>query len=348
MNKKSFGLDIGDIAIRAVEMKLDKGGFSLSASITSPTPPKGMMSESPLDEEEMGNAIKKALKEAKIDTKIANVALPENQVYTKIVEMPYLSDRELSSAIYWEAEQYIPIPLSNITLAWNVVKRSEKPKQNEKMNVLMVGAPTIIVKKYQKVLSLSGITINTLETEILSTIRALTFNLDRNASSPFIVVSIGSISTALAIIIGRDLIFTYTLPIGGNAINRAIASDFGLSLTQAEEYKKAYGISNSSVGQRIEKATEPIMSSILTEVKKAVIYFSQKYQNLRIEQIILSGSTARILGIDKYFANGSGIETAVANPWKMLVSQNIPKEILNSGPEYAVSIGLAIKDYEEQ
>src|SRR3989304_6815272 len=185
MNKKSFGLDIGDIAIRAVELKLDKGGFSLSASITSPTPPKGMMSESPLDEEEMGNAIKKALKEAKIDTKSANVALPENQVYTKIVEMPYLSDRELSSAIYWEAEQYIPIPLSNITLAWNVVKRSEKPKQNEKMNVLMVGAPTIIVKKYQKVLFLSGITINTLETEILSTIRALTFNLERNASSPF-------------------------------------------------------------------------------------------------------------------------------------------------------------------
>lgn len=347
MSIKSFGLDIGDTNIRAAQLKLEGKNLTLSASISSPTPPKGMLSEAPLDEEEMANAIKKLVKDAGISNKHANIALPENQVYTKVVEMPYLSDRELASAIFYEAEQYIPIPLANISLAWNVIKRSNKPKQGEKMNVLMVGAPTIIIKKYQKVLSLAGITISNMETEILSIIRTATYTLPQDSHTPMLIVNIGSINTSLAIVVGRDLIFNYSLQVGGNAINRAISADFGLTPQQAEEYKKAYGITKSNIGQKISNAVEPIMSSILTEVKKAVVYFSQKSQNSRIEQIILSGSTARIPGIDSYFANGSGIETLVANPWRVLANQNIPKEILSSGPEYSVAVGLSLKDYEQ-
>ncbi len=346
MNKKSFGLDIGESTIKAVELSGSKESLSLSASIAFPSTPKGMLSESPIDEEDMARAIKKTLSDGGISTKNANIALPDNQVYTKVVEMPYLSDRELSSAIYWEAEQYIPIPLPNVTLSWNVIKRSPKPKQGDKMTVLMVGAPTIIIDKYKKVLEMAKISINTLETEILSAVRALTFSLPQNSQTPSIIIIIGAVNTSLAIIIGRDLIFTYSLPVGGMALNRAISADFGMSHVQAEEYKITYGISTSPQGQKIVRATEPIMSAILTEVKKAVIYFSQKYKDIRIEQIILSGGTARIPGFDKYFAQGSGIETIVANPWKVLANQNIPKEVLASGADYSIAVGLALKDYE--
>src|SRR3990167_11484124 len=174
MNRKSFGLDIGVSNIKAVELGADKNSFRLNACIVVPSPPKGMLSESPVDEEEMAQAIKKAVDDAGISGKRVNVALPENQVYTKVVEMPYLSDRELASAIYWEAEQYIPIPLPSVSLSWNIIKRSAKPQPNEKMEVLMVGAPALIVKKYQKVVGMAGLTINNMETEILSTVRALT------------------------------------------------------------------------------------------------------------------------------------------------------------------------------
>ena len=346
MNKKSFGLDIGISSIKAVELGLEKGGFRLNACIVVPTPPKGMLSESAVDEEEMAQAIKKAVSDAGISGKRVNIALPENQVYAKVVEMPYLSDRELASAIYWEAEQYIPIPLTSVSLSWNVIKRSARPRTDEKMEVLMVGAPSLIVKKYQKVLSLAGLTINAMETETISTVRALTAFIPVNSVTPSIIVNIGTITTSLAIVIGNNLIFTYSLPIGGAAINRAISADFGLSTIQAEEYKKTYGISNGPLGQRIGKATEPIMSSILSEVKKAIVYYSQKYKDSRIEQIILSGETAKLQGMDRYFANSSGIETVVANPWKFLNASDIPKEILDKAPDYSVAVGLSLRDYE--
>lgn len=346
MNKKSFGLDIGVSSIKAVELELDKAGFRLGACIVAPTPPKGMLSESQVDEEEMAQVIKKAVSDAGISGKKVNVALPENQVYTKVVEMPYLSDRELASAIYWEAEQYIPIPLPSVSLSWNVIKRSPKPQPNEKMGVLMVGAPALIVKKYQKVLSQAGLTIGAMETEIISTVRGLTAFTPVNSVTPSIIINIGAISTSLAIVIGNNLIFTYSLPIGGAAINRAISADFGLSSVQAEEYKKTYGIAKGPLGQRIGKATEPIMSSILSEVKKAIVYYSQKYKDSRVEQIIISGETAKLPGIDIYFANSSGIETVVANPWKFLNPANVPKEILDKAPDYSIAVGLALRDYE--
>ena len=344
MNNRSFGLDIGVSSLKAVDLAVERGGFKLNACISAPMPSKGMLSESPADEEEMAQAIKKTVDQAGISLKDVNLALPENQVYTKVVDMPYLSDRELSSAIYYEAEQYIPIPLPNVSLSWNVINRD--PRMGEKMQVLMVGAPTMIVKKYQKILSLAGFTIDTMETEILSAVRSFTAFVPNNSITPTIIVNIGAISTSLAIVIGKNLVFTYSLPIGGSAINRAISADFGLSSSQAEQYKKAYGISRTPLGERIGKATEPIMSSILSEVKKAIIYFSQKYKDIRIEQIVLSGSTAKLPGIDTYFVNSAGIETVIANPWKFLSPSSVPKEILDNAPDYSIAVGLALRSYE--
>src|SRR3989344_5406302 len=208
MNKKSFGLDIGVSSIKAVELDLDGKNFKLTACIVLPAPLKGMLSESPVDEEAMAASIKKAVSDAGISGKKVNVALPDNQVYTKVVEMPYLSDRELASAILWEAEQYIPIPLTSVSLSWNVIKRSSKPKLNEKMEVLMVGAPSLIVKKYQKVVGMAGLIISAMETEIISSVRALTAFIPASSVTPSIIVNIGAVSTSLAIEIGNNLFFT--------------------------------------------------------------------------------------------------------------------------------------------
>lgn len=344
MNKKPFGLDIGATTIKIVSLSKERDSYLFNSSIIAPTPIKGMLSESPLDEEEMAQSIRKAVDDAGIVSDKVNVALPENQVYTKVLEMPILSDNELRSAIYWEAEQYIPVPLENITLAWNILKKPQAPAVNEKMQVLMVGAPTVLVNKYQRIISMAGLNINAMETEILSTARALVLG---EAFPPTFIINIGAVSTSFAIITKGIMVFTYSMSIGGAAINRAIAVDLNLSSAQAEEYKKAYGFSDKTLGGKIGKATEPILNSILQEVKKSIAFHTQKYKNEEpIKQILLSGGTAKLSGIDMFFANNSGIETAIANPWKNLASQEIPKEILDNAPDYTIAVGLGMRDYE--
>ncbi|HZQ29659.1 MAG TPA: type IV pilus assembly protein PilM [Patescibacteria group bacterium] len=341
MNKSAIGLDIGATTIKLVSLDKKNDGFSLRAVTMIPTPPKGMLSESPLDEEEMANAIRKAVTSSGSDSKSVNIALPENQVYTKVLEMPVLSDRELKSAIFWEAEQYIPVPLTNITLTWNVLQRPTKATPTDKMQVLMVGAPTLLINKYQKIITMAGFSISAMETEILSSVRALI----SGQNPPTIVVNIGGVSTSIAIVRGNVLVLTYTMSVGGTALSRAIATDLGFSPEQAENYKKSYGVSDQVLGGKIGQATSPILGSIVTEIKKTIAFYLQKYKDQPISQIILSGGTANLPGIDAFFAQNCGIETVIANPWKVLASPP-PKEVLDTASDFVIAVGLAMRSYE--
>jgi type IV pilus assembly protein PilM len=344
MNTDAFGLDIGATSIKIVLLNGKNRSYVLKAASITPSPAKGMMSSSSLDDEQMAQTIAKAVKDAGINSRFVNVALPENQVYTKVLDMPVLSDKELSSAIYWEAEQNIPVPLQNITLVWNVLRRSAQSTQADKMQVLMVGAPTILVNKYQKIIQMAGLQVSGMETEILSILRSLVLDESYPAS---LIVNIGAISTSFAIVKNGIMVFTYSMSVGGSAINRAIATDFGLTSEQAEEYKRVYGVSGKSLGGKIGRATEPILNSILAEIKKSIVFYSQKYKDdSPIRQIILCGGTAKLPGIELFFANNSGIETGIANPWKVLVSQEVPKEILDNASDYAIAVGLAMRSYE--
>lgn len=335
----AFGLDIGITSIKAVALSRQKNGFLLDSSFITPTPLNGMLSSSPLDEQEMAAALKNAVAKAKIKTKNVNITLPEDKVYTNIIEMPILSDKELASAIHWQADEYIPVPLSEVNLVWGVLKKDEN------LRILMVGAPTAIIKKYARVIQMAGLNIVAIETEILSITRALVYNRENFPHT--VIININEEYTSLAIIKEGVLIFTYSVPTGGAAITRALEADFGLSQAESEEYKKVYGITKEGVGGKIRLAIEPILSSILDEIKKALAFYQEKYKdNASIQQIVLSGGIVRLPGIELFFADNLGIETAIADPWQIIGNQNLPKDVLDRASEYTVAVGLAMRNYE--
>ncbi len=344
MKTQPFGLDIGMVYMKAVWLSEDKGKLALSAIAQAQTPAKGMLSENPFDQEGMAQAIKQMLTDAKITVPFVNVSLPESQVYTRVIEMPVLSDEELKSAIYWEAEQYIPLPLNSVTLDWTILQKPAKEMEGGKMQVLLVGAPTVLLDKYQKILELAGYTINVVETEILATVRALI-----NAQSPSsIVVYIGDLSTSFAITRNGIIVFSYAVATGGIALTRAIASDFGITGAQAEEYKRTYGILNSGIG-KTTRAMDPILFSIIAEIKKATAFYAEKYgSDFPISQILLSGRNARLPGLDLFFAQNCGIETIIVNPFRQvgIDSTLVPKEISDIASDFTIAMGLGMRNYE--
>lgn len=343
MKSKTFGLDIGSNMMKVVWLSEENKALSLVSCLASPAPAKGMFSESPFDQEEMAQSIRKTVLDAKITAKAAHIAIPDNQVFTKVIDMPNLSDKELASAIYWEAEQYIPTSLATMTLDHKVLRRPEQSGETH-MQVLLVAVQNALLTKYKELVEWAGFSVVSAETEILSTIRSVQAP---GSTDTILVISMGDLSTSLAIIQMGTLVFTHTLPLGGIAMNRAIVSDFGFSPAQAEEYKKTYGISDATLGGKIAKAIDPILQSILSEVKKSLTFYTEKYkEKLPISQIHLCGSTTRLPGIDVFFVKNCGIETVITNPWKVHAIAGVSDAVLESGPEYAVAIGLSLKEYE--
>src|SRR5947207_792276 len=111
MKSNTFGLDIGTSKIKAVWLDWDKNSLSYVSAMASQTPSPGIQSESPFDHQELAQAINKLVSDAKITTDKVAIALPENHIFTKVIDMPVLSEKELSNAIYWEAEEHIPAPI---------------------------------------------------------------------------------------------------------------------------------------------------------------------------------------------------------------------------------------------
>lgn len=340
----SFGLDIGATSMKLVWLQKNRSGFVLKSCLMTVTPEKGMYSESPFDQEAMAQAIQRLVVDARVTTKNVNLALPENQVFTKVIEMPELSDKELSSAIYWEAEQHIPAPLNTMSIDYKVVRRGINTQLSPKMQVLLVGAPSSLIHRYQQIIEMTGLSITAIETEIISVIRAL---IPPNSSSVLFLVNIGALSTSLAIVQTGTVIFTYSIPLGGAAMDRAIASNFGFTTIQAEEYKKTYGINDQSLGGKISSSLQPILMSILTEVKKAIAYYAEKFKNeAPISQIILTGGSSLLPGIDLFFVKNTGIETVLGNPWKTYPIVGVTPDLMDQGPRFSVAIGLAMRSNE--
>ena len=344
MKSTSFGLDIGTSSVKLVWLGREKNIFEYLTAFLAPSPPTGLQSESALDQKEMAQVIKRYVQQAKITTTSVNISLPETQVYTKVIDMPTISEKEMQNAIYWEAEQYIPAQLDSMILDWSILRRPFEKNTTQKMQVLLVAAPAQLVKRYQTVLEFAGLSIANVETEILSVVRGLSIP---NSSVTSLVMHMGALSTSIAIIQGGVLVFNYTIPLGGIAMTRGIAVDFGLSPTQAEEYKKVYGLSDKNFGGKVGRAIEPILAEIVAEVRKAIAFYNTKYKNESpISQILLTGGGAGLPGIDLFLVKSIGLETVIANPWKMLSIARVPDVLHPYAPEYATAIGLALKEYE--
>src|SRR3989339_290076 len=131
MAKISVGLDIGVSTIKAVSLLREKDHFKLVSLGSIPSPQPGIISDGEEDLQALANTIKQLFSAAKIETKEVIAALPESKVFTRVIDdLPYLSDSELSSAIRYVSEEFIPMPLSDVNLNWQVLLRGDVHSKN--------------------------------------------------------------------------------------------------------------------------------------------------------------------------------------------------------------------------
>lgn len=339
--KGTFGLDIGSTTIKALSLKKSGNKVEIESLGIGPTPAKGIMSESTEDLKGFAAHLKQILTSANIKEKEVNVSLPEAQVFTKIIDMPALSEKELSAALKYEMEQYIPLPLDQVKTDWQILA-NPSTQQQKTLSVLLVAAPIQLVQKYEQVLDMVGLLPSAIETEMISVHRAL-FPLT-SSGAPSMVVHMGASTTNIAVVKNGETVMVFTVDKGGIAITRAISLDLGIDINQADSYKKAYGLNKEAFEGKIGKSLFPILESITGDIKKTMLLYKEKHQEEQINQIILSGGSAQLPGIDMYFTNQLNVQVVPGNCFQIYDIKNIPAEIAQEALSFNVVAGLALKD----
>src|SRR3990170_924339 len=169
----SVGLDIGTKTVKMVELEPSGKGFKLRAAGVLGY--KGV-SVQKLEEEKdfaaLAEVVKKLHTDAKISSKEIVLALPEDEVFTRTIKFPPLTDQEIASAVKWEAEQYIPIPIAEAIIQHTIIERRENVSPPEVV-VLLVAAPKSLVEPYTRVAQMAGLSVVGVETALIALSRSL-------------------------------------------------------------------------------------------------------------------------------------------------------------------------------
>lgn len=335
-----FGIDVGSRSIKVVSCELGSGQVSpklISAGAVGLTSPLSLSHEQEVTR--VAEVIKKLLMDTRIKSKEAVVALPEAQAYTRLIKFPLLTDQEISSAVKWEAEQYIPIPAADAVIQHQIVARREQPGvEPPGVDVLLVAAPKVLVEKYVKLLQAVGVNVLAAETELLSLVRALA---PRDGTS--MIIDFGASSTDLAIAKNGQLVFSRSIPTAGEAFTRAVAQGLGVESKQAEEYKRAYGLSASQLEGKIKGAIDPIFRIVGDEIKKAIHFYQTDLHGDSPGVVILSGGTSGLPDIVSELAKQVGVEVVIGDPFQgIAIDPSFSKSLAGYGPLYAIATGLAL------
>lgn len=335
----SVGLDIGTKTIKIVELSKEGNAFSLKASGIVGYAGKSV--EQLADEKEyaeLSQVILNLAKEAKVASKDVILALPEPKVFTMTITFPSLTDQEIASAIKWEAEQYIPIPVQDAIIQHQIIERNEKTSP-PKATVLLVAAPRALVEKYIKVVQMAKLNPVAVETELMALSRSIGI-----PNQTTLLLDLGASSTDIAITKGTTLIFSRSIPTAGEALTRAVAQGLGVEPMQAEEYKKTYGFTQGQLEGKIKAALDPVFRVIVDEVKKAIHHFQTEQKGEAPKLAIVTGGTAGLPNMMSSLSSLLGMEVSIGNPFsKVAVSAETSKVIAPYSPLYAVSVGLAMQ-----
>lgn len=338
-----FGLDIGNHSIKLSEIKRS-GDTATLLHIGAVTTDIGILEEMTDNTiKSLGEQIKKARQVARISTRNCVAAIPESPIFSRLISIPKVEEENIEEAVHWELKPLIPVSLDEVDISFLEVGETQINNQ-VMINVYVVAAPKVLTERFKRIGEAADVNLIALETESLANTRVVTFN--HQTEKDIMVFDFGAYGTDL--ILARDAVpvFAQNVSTGSDALTKAIASDFGINVAQAEKYKRAYGLNFEQGEGKIARSIEPIMQILVNEMSRTLAYFKEKFGDAGTKKIYMCGEAAKLPGLDAYLEKQLGIPAMLVDPVaNVKISADAQSDLQQLSPVgFSVAIGLGLKD----
>lgn len=342
-----LGLDISSTSVKLLELEQDGDNYRVQSLAVEPLPDNAVVEKSFQDVEAIGETIQKAVKRSGTKAKLAAVAVAGSAVITKIINMPAsLSENELELQIQQEADQYIPYPLEEINLDFEVV--GPTANNPETVDVLLAASRSENIESRTDALDIGGLTAKIVDVEaytVENVAPLLTAQLEDGGKDKIIaIIDIGATMTSLNVIENGNLIYTREQNFGGKQLTEEIMRRYGLAYEEAGRLKKSGGLPDNY----IPEVLEPFKETIAQQVGRFLQFFYTSGQHNTVDLIALAGGCASIPGIDELVESQLGISTLIANPFaNMSLSSKVnPQSLSKDAPSLIIACGLALRSFD--
>jgi type IV pilus assembly protein PilM len=362
LKPEAFGLDISDLSLKIIKLKRQGEGFTL-ASFGEESVKAGIIKNGEIkDEKKLAGAIKKAISKVegeKINSEYVIASLPEEKSFLQVIQMPRLLEEDLKSAVIYEAENYIPLPIEEVYLDSQIIP----PVRNhlDHLDVLIAALPKKTVDPYVSCLKKAGLRPLALEIESLAIARALV--KDQVTTSPLVLIDFGTTRTGFIVFSGCSLRFTYSIPVSSQKLTEAISRSLEVDFNTAEKLKTKYGLADrgQKEGKQVFEALIPPMIDLIEQIKKGINYYQthSSHEHLPpngkgVEKVLICGGGAKLKGLTSFLSEQLKTKVEVGNPWvNILPTTGQPKEETliyekEKSLGYVTALGLALRGMREK
>ncbi|MDX9699297.1 MAG: pilus assembly protein PilM [Rhodocyclaceae bacterium] len=342
------GLDISSSSVKMVELSgSEKDGYRIERFSIEPLPRDAVVDGNIANLEGVGDAVKRAVRRMGAGVKQVAVALPASAVITKKIVLPEgLREQDMELQVESEANQYIPFPLDEVNLDFQVVGPS--PASLDDVEVLIAASRKEKVEDRVAAAESAGLKVSIVDVESFAAEAAfelVTRQLPDEARDRIVaLVDIGSTGTGVTILRNGRQLYAREQPLGGNQLTQDIARQYGMTAEEAEAAKLS-----GDLPEDFERdLMRPFLDSVALEISRALQFFFTSTQFNEVHHIVLAGGCAGMPGLDEVVKGRTQVETTVANPFaEMALSSKVrPKSLLAAAPSLMVACGLALRRFD--
>jgi len=344
-SKQIVGLDISSTSVKLVELSQGSNGYQVESFAASALPTGAVVEKNINDINAVADTIRQVLLASRCKVKDAAVAVAGSAVITKVIDMPAgLNDDELESQIAIEADQYIPFPLDEVSIDFEVQGKDDE--KADRMQVLLAACRRENVELRGDVLEHAGLHPKVVDVEAYAVERICPLMLDdweEDGEQLVAIIDIGATMTTLSVLRNHQTIYTREQLFGGNQLTEDIQRRYGLSANEAELAKSQGGLPEDYE----EEVLSPFKDMVLQQITRSLQFFYSSNDHNQVDQIVIAGGVAGIDGLASITQDRLDVPVTIANPFRgMKYSSRVNKEALfSAAPSLIIATGLAMRGF---
>lgn len=341
-----LGIDISSTSVKLIELSYLGGRYKVEAYAVEPLPAGAIVERNIAELETVGQVIAKVVSKSRSSVKHAAVAVTGSAVITKVIEMDAgLSDDELENQLKIEADQYIPYPIEEVAIDFEV--QGPAARREGRVDVLLVACRKENVEVRDAALALAGLTAKVVEIEGHALERAfalLAGQIGNTEGLTVALVDIGSTMITLSVLRSGKTIYTREQLFGGKQLADEIQRRYGLTAEEATRAQQQGGLPDDYQTEVLN----PFKDTVAQQVARSLRFFFAAGQYTEVDAIVLAGGTASIVGLEQLVQEKTGTTTILANPFThMALSSKVNAAALASdAPSLMIACGLAMRSFD--
>ncbi|MGE5551940.1 MAG: type IV pilus assembly protein PilM [Bacteroidota bacterium] len=352
MAKSCVGLDIGTSAVKAAQISQAGDNFILNRVGVAPIPIGAIEGGAVQDIPTVAQAVSKLLRQTRIPARRVMPAVAGQAVIVRSLKFPAMPREQLAEAVKWEAERYIPFPVNEAVIDFDVTGTVAETGEQE---IMLVAAQRSIIESHVAVLKAAGLQTMAMDVQPFALARSLNAHIlpiDGQAAN-VAMIDVGAGTTDLVIFRDEVLRFTRIIPIGGTYFTRAIAGRLGMTEDEAESLKITRGQVPLGENQQFDSAEDAqlcsvigaVMGELVTEIRRSIDYFRLQYHE-DVSRIVATGGGIMLRNMVISMERELGLRVETGDPIGQLhpnSRQCAPELLAMSGPIFCVAVGLALR-----